>query len=91
LSSYAAVSGNADSLAYPIGWLGEVLTRFSPFVLLLQFVHLVVAFGENERAHQGPFGDGGAVNAGGGGDGNVGFGEQRVGDEMVDAGGEEVD
>ena len=31
------------------------------------------------------------MDAGGGGDGNVGLGEKRVGDEMVDAGGEEVD
>jgi hypothetical protein len=59
-------------------------------MLLLQFVHLVVAFGEDERVHQDPFGDGGAVDAGGGGDGDVGLGEERVGHEVVDAGGEEV-
>lgn len=27
----------------------------APFVLLLQFVHLFVAFGEDEGAHQDPF------------------------------------
>jgi hypothetical protein len=31
------------------------MTRSAPSVLLLQVVHLVVAFGEDERAHQGPF------------------------------------
>lgn len=91
LPSYTAISGNSYSLAHPIGWLREVLTGFAPFVLLLQFVQLLVAFGEDERAHQDPFGDDGAVDSGRGGDGDVGLGEEGVGDEVVDAGGEEVD
>lgn len=90
LSSYAPISGNAHFLSHPIDWLGEVLVGLAPFMLLLQVVHRLVAFGEDERAHQDPLRDCGAVDPGGGGDGDVRLGEQGMRNQMIHAGAEEV-
>ncbi len=62
MSPDTAISSNSHVLPHPILWLGEILIRFAPFVLFLQFVHLFVSFGEDQRAHQDPFGDCGAVD-----------------------------
>ena len=57
----------------------------------LVFVGGGEVFAGCEAAGEDPFGDGGAVHAGGGRDGDGGVGEDRVVREVVDARGEEVD
>lgn len=63
----------------------------APFVLALPVVEEGVVVGVGEGGEDDPFGDLGAVDAGGGGEGDGGGGVDGGVGDVVGAGGEEVD
>lgn len=93
LAAYAAVAEDGEALACVVAEALEFLSVgvFAPFVLQLPLVQEGVVVGVGEGGEDDPFCDLGAVNTGGGGQGDGGGGvDWGVGD-VVGAGGEEVD
>lgn len=92
LASDTSIPGYAHRLALPIRRAiegGAVVA--GPIAAFLSLIQVQVPFGRDQRGHDNPFGDGWPVDAAAGRDGDVGVGEDRVVDVVVDARGEEVD
>ena len=93
LAADGAVAQHGEALADVVADGAEPggLALLAPEVLGLPGVEGVVGVGGNEGGEEDPFGDLGAVDAGGGGEGDGGVLVDRCGLDMVRAGGEEVD
>ena len=91
LSPDAAVAEDADGFADLVVHAVHVGGDAAPVVLLLVLVGGDEFAGGDEPVHEGPFGDWGAVDAGAGGGAVAGVLKGGVVDEVVDAGGEEVE
>ena len=64
LSSDTAVAGDTDSLADPVGRLGEVLLVGAPCVVFLPLIRRGEVLGCRQTGHQHPFCDRRTVNPG---------------------------
>ena len=93
LAADGAVAEHGEALAHVVADGAEAggLALLAPEVLGLPRVEGVVGVRGDEGGQEDPFGDLGAVNAGGGGEGDGGFLVDRGRLDMVRAGGEEVD
>ena len=90
----APIASNAHRLALPVADIADAagqLSRAAPVVVVLPLVHGEGMASQAEDGREHPFRDGRPVDAGRRRDGDRRRREDRAGDQVVDARGEEVD